>query len=79
VSALGHQVLMASVFDYPAALQNPLRSFSRGYLPSGPSRVAPPSKLEDFFPLPNPTLQGSFGFLQQRCDLAGPVRCLASE
>jgi hypothetical protein len=30
VSALGYWVVMASVFDYLAALQNPLRRFSRG-------------------------------------------------
>src|SRR5687768_14990412 len=57
----------------------PSSQFLSGYPPSGPSHVAPPSKLEDFFPLPNPTRQGSFGFLQQACDLAGPVRLLASE
>src|SRR5215207_1978733 len=53
--------------------------FLSGYPPSGASRVAPPSKLEDFFPLPNPTRQGSSGFLQQACDPAGPVRYLATK
>src|SRR5829696_9965767 len=30
-------------------------------------------------PLPNPTNQGSFGFLQQACDPAGPLRYLATK